>query len=143
MLTPITAPSKTPWFWRFFAFSRKTREIFAIAANVCGRTSDLCGERSWMGFIGESFVTHSNIYSWSQLIKFSKIWIKYQYENKSIYFQLKFTGCSTKTRQIFIDNFEQLRPELKWFWQHKVDSKTYSKHKLLEKVWVLKIRMPL
>ena len=28
-LPPITATSKTPWFWRFFAFSQKTREIFA------------------------------------------------------------------------------------------------------------------
>ena len=28
LLTPIMAPSKTPWFWRFFAFSRKTKEIF-------------------------------------------------------------------------------------------------------------------
>ena len=27
-LPPITATSKRPWFWRFFAFSWKTREIF-------------------------------------------------------------------------------------------------------------------
>ena len=37
-LPPITATSKRPWFWRFFAFSRKTREIFENYFLIYHRT---------------------------------------------------------------------------------------------------------
>ena len=35
---PITAPSIKPWFWQFFAFSRKTRDIFLRYFLIYHRT---------------------------------------------------------------------------------------------------------
>ena len=38
LLTPITAPSKTPWFLQFSAFSRKTGDIFRRYFLIYHRT---------------------------------------------------------------------------------------------------------